>query len=319
MLSVSSFSPLLPVNNLQALQIMVRAYRLLEKAGVDATVRFQKIQELLPLFVGMPNKVDVQVQTLDESSTFSSFPLPSSWQDEELRLLSTRAHNLCVASSVTNFSGWESEEFNLDLLQRKGRSNYFGISLNDGRVLGHISVELAKGLSEIWSTASSAVGVEIDFAGSLEKASTFLMEDCHVEPLPNNDDVATYGENHTLFVLVDYARLCFEKALTTDATAGERTKSTQLGLSLLLPIVSQNFVVCMRLSFFLLLTPIRIPSDPILCFRSSMGFAYWASHCFTFRGRRMAKYCGLWSQYRAKGHAASSKEATQICRPVARD
>jgi hypothetical protein len=219
---------------------MVRAYRLLEKAGVHSTVRFQKIQELLPLFVGIPNKADVVVQTLDESSTFSSLPLPSSWQDEELRLLSTLAHNLCVASSVTNFSGWESEEFNLDLLQRKGRSSYFGISLNDGRVLGHISVELAKGIREIWIAASSAVGVEMDFAGNLEKASTFLVNDSNVEPLPNNDDVATYGESHALFVLMDYARLCFERALATDATAAERTKSTQVGLSLLLPIVSQS-------------------------------------------------------------------------------
>ena len=57
----------------------------------------------------------------DETSSWSSFPLPSSWQSASQRKISKQTYNLCIGCSVSTFSGWEIEEFTMDRMLKDRR------------------------------------------------------------------------------------------------------------------------------------------------------------------------------------------------------
>ena len=179
-------------------------------------------------------------EIVDDDGTWLSFPFSNSWQDNDNRSLSLRVHNLCVANSVALFSGWEENEFTLDLMKRKRRNNYFGISLNAGRIVGYLDADSGRRLAGAWRVASTAVGITFDVVDSLRKAVTFLQVDNHVAQPPNNgDDVAIYGEQYALAVFIEYAKWCLVVASASDSTE-ERSKMIKIAMSVLLPIVSTH-------------------------------------------------------------------------------
>ena len=218
------------------MQIVVQLLRLLERAGIDQQVVLNRLRTLVGLLVGFKSD---DIKAPEDDPEWSSLPFSSSWQNEKLRSLSLRMHNLCVANSVALFAGWEDTEFSLDLMQRKGKNKYFGITLNEGRVIGHLLADSARHLADAWLVAESVVGVKIDFVARLDKATTFLEKGNHVAPPPKGGgDVAIYGEKDALTIFIKYAQQCFVVASTLEVSSATRNELIETGMSLLLPIVS---------------------------------------------------------------------------------
>jgi hypothetical protein len=220
----------------KALQILVKSLRLFEHAVKGQKLILHSLDALIERMFRL--KLDI-AEVTENDIAWSSIPFSSSWQNEKHRLLSIRAHNMCVANSVAMFSGWEDSEFNLDLMRRKGKNTYFGITLNEGRIIGHLNADTAKQLADAWEVAETVLGITIDFAGRLDTAATLLVSDNHVDP-PGGEaaDVSIYGEKDALTVLISYAKQCFVIASSSGATAVDRSEFIKTGMSILLPIVS---------------------------------------------------------------------------------
>lgn len=236
-----------PVLSEKALQILVKSLRLLDHAPDGQTIILRSLEGVVERMFAL--KLDAS-EARENDVTWSSLPFSSSWQNDKHRLLSIRAHNMCVANSVAMFSGWEDSEFNLDLMRRKGRNTYFGITLNEGHIFGHLVGDAAKQVADAWQVAETVLGITIDFPGRLDKAATLLVSDIHVEPPGSDDtDIATYGEKDALAVLISYAKQCFVIASSFGAESVERSEFIKTGMSVLLPIVSirrENVFSCLH-------------------------------------------------------------------------
>jgi hypothetical protein len=186
--------------------------------------------------VGSSNSDEPQNESL-YNTEWTTFPISSSWQSGRDRLLSLRAYNLCVANSVSLFSGWENMEFNLDLMQRKRKNNYFGITLREGKIIGHLTSDIKQQLSEAWLLANVATGLDYNFAESYEKALDFLVNENQLTlPRENEAAIAAYGERVALNFLLDFAKLCLKVASTGKCTSNTRLITS--AMSFLLPVVS---------------------------------------------------------------------------------
>lgn len=220
---------------------MSNVANLLEKGNVEEIALLERLDQLVTMMSGDPNgKPDSTMEKPVEETVWERFPFPEEWQDSHLRLLSVRTHNLCAANAVTLFPGWPNQEFNLNLLQRKVQNTYFGISLYDGRIIGHIDTNTAQGLAQIWAIVSKITGVTFDFHRSLSRACNFL-EHGNILPHPNDGTVALYGEDCALSLVISYMKHCFNAAQKADKASTEWQKLMKRGMSLLLPMVSLCF------------------------------------------------------------------------------
>jgi hypothetical protein len=196
-----------------------------------------KLEALVDCLLGW-NKSD---EPQDESLTnpeWITLPLPSSWQKDRDQLLSLRAYNLCVANSVSLFSGWEKIEFNLDLMQRKRKDNYFGITLREGRIIGHLPSDLKQQVSEAWLLVKEATGLDYNFSESHKKALDYLINENQLTfPKDIEATIAAYGERVALNFLVDYAKLCLK--VVSGGTLASNSRLIRSAMSCLLPVVSR--------------------------------------------------------------------------------
>lgn len=170
----------------------------------------------------------------DKLPEWNEFPISSDWQTKEERDMSISAYNLTVACSVTSFSGFEAEEFNLNLLKRNaGGTSYFGVSMNEGRVSGSINAEVEERLQQIWTNAGRRLPVVgtfdlSHFLAEAKKSSWFDLAG------PRQDLIARYGESYVLSMLLDFADLCM---LLTSNADSKNEAPLRLVLSTTLPVV----------------------------------------------------------------------------------
>ena len=123
-------------------------------------------------------------------------------------------------------------------MKRKRKNNYFGITLNEGRIVGYLDADSSRRLAEAWLAAAGVVGTTIDVADSIRKAAIFLHDDNHVARPPiDGEDIAIYGEKDALAVFLEYAKHCLLVASATTSKL-EQSNMIQIAMSVLLPVVS---------------------------------------------------------------------------------
>ncbi|KAI2511093.1 hypothetical protein MHU86_3405 [Fragilaria crotonensis] len=221
-------------SSIKALQVFAQSLSLLDNSETDERLVLGLLEAFATRMVGCG--ADPRSTQFVDEPTWLSFPFSSSWQDDCTRSLSLRVHNLCVANSVALFSGWEENEFTLDLMKRKRKNNYFGITLNEGRIVGYLDADSSRRLAEAWLAAAGVVGTTIDVADSIRKAAIFLHDDNHVARPPiDGEDIAIYGEKDALAVFLEYAKRCLLVASATTSKI-EQSNMIQIAMSVLLPV-----------------------------------------------------------------------------------
>lgn len=166
---------------------------------------------------------------------WTELPISSDWQTTDERERSIRAYNLVVSCCVTSFSGFEAEEFNLNLLKRNaGGTSYFGVSMHDDRVSGPINSDVETRIQQLWTNLGRHLKwvASFDISSCLQKAKDATWFDLAG---PSQDLIARYGESHVLALLLDFS----DVSLSLIAPSDDGDKGTlRVVLSTILPLVS---------------------------------------------------------------------------------
>lgn len=208
---------------------------------VDPRV-FAKLLEALSLLcefvIPDPSSSDVQSEQ-DPFKDQTEFPIKAYWQNVSHELISKRVYNLAVACLVSNFSGWERDEFHLDLLRPTYKESHFGVHIGDERVRGPLSPSIEAELADQWKHITNFVPqfADFDFQANLDaaKSSSWYKEVMDVV----SESMAAYGEEDGFQLFLTLSRLSFKAAYSTK----DRTTSIdflKLGLSVVLPLVSTS-------------------------------------------------------------------------------
>lgn len=182
--------------------------------------------------------------TLSESpstESWAQFPISSDWQTAWQQAVSVRAHNLCVACTVSLFSGWETNEFSIDALRKRDSHKYFGVNIRGQCVAGYVSQEVELELIHQWKQLGSLLPwtSSLDVADRILKAKTTEWYKSAMEKLKSesaHESVSIYGEEDGLKILLALSSLClFSAQASTNAAKDAFIKTS---LSVLLPVVS---------------------------------------------------------------------------------
>ena len=166
---------------------------------------------------------------------WTELPISSDWQTTDERERSISAYNLVVSCCVTSFSGFEVEEFNLNLLKRNaGGTSYFGVSMHDDRVSGPINADVETRIQKLWTNLGRHLKwvAAFDISSCLQSAKDTTWFDIAG---PRQDLIARYGESHVLALLLDFSDVCLSLITTSDD--GDNG-TIRVVLSTILPIVS---------------------------------------------------------------------------------
>jgi hypothetical protein len=144
------------------------------------------------------------------SENWRHFPIPSSWQSDENTIMSRSAYNLCVSCSVSSFSGWERDEFTLNLLKKNRKDTFFGVNITGQRVAGWLSKDAESYLSELWKCIELLVPTlsALDFDNAAANAKKVDWYKKVVENLESNFKdvpIACHGEDSALNILFIFA------------------------------------------------------------------------------------------------------------------
>jgi hypothetical protein len=193
------------------------------------------------------------LNNIDESEmTFSdgtkTFPVQSSWQSAELRMISICAYNFAVACNVSLFSGWESEEFTMKILKRRcGKNRHFGVHIGDRRLAGCLPRTVEDELSRQWESMAKMQPTfpKLDFAGKMKivkQSEWFQSESKSREETLRHGLIASHAEEEALELFLGYAAMCTQlsKAETDKRVS---TRCQQLALSIFIPLVSPTFIL----------------------------------------------------------------------------
>jgi hypothetical protein len=190
------------------------------------------------------NNIDESEMTLLDGTT--TFPVQSSWQSAELRMLSICAYNFAVACNVSLFSGWESEEFTMKILKKRyGENRHFGVHIGDRRLAGCLPRTVADELSRQWESWAKMQPTfpKLDFAGKMKivkRSEWFQSETKSREETLRDGIIATHAEEDALELFLGYAAMCTQLSRSeTDKRIS--TRCQQLALSIFLPLVSPIF------------------------------------------------------------------------------
>jgi hypothetical protein len=171
------------------------------------------------------------------------FPVESSWQSAEFRMLSICTFNFAVACNVSLFSGWESEEFSMKVLKKRfGDNRHFGVHIGDRRLAGCLPRTAQDELRrqwESWDAMQTAIP-KLDFCGKMKtvkRSEWFQSETKSREQTLRNGQIACHAEEEALELFLGYAALC-KHLLRSETDERVSTRCQQLAMSILLPLVS---------------------------------------------------------------------------------
>lgn len=172
------------------------------------------------------------------SESWKSFPLPCDWQSSFQKDLSLLAYNLCVGCCVSSFSGWTSQEFNLDQLHtRDDDSNMFGLNMEGAHVAGFLSNDVISSLSRQWEHVHRilpSLDLRYEAAFKLRKEQEWYKKIMSLVKRQNSK-IAIYKENEGLMTLLSFSTICLIAAENSDR--GEKDRLLKLAMSILLPMV----------------------------------------------------------------------------------
>ena len=175
------------------------------------------------------------------SESWRYFPIPSKWQSDEHAAMSRSAYNLSIASAVSSFSGWEKDEFTLDLLKRSRKDTFFGIHLQGKKVAGFLNSNRERHLSNLWNLIETLIPTltSLDFENGVSNAKKVDWYKKAMENLENNfkdESIATFGEDSALNILFIFAHIALLLAKQEDDDVKEDALIKH-ALSIVLPPV----------------------------------------------------------------------------------
>lgn len=175
------------------------------------------------------------------SETWRHFPVPSDWQDDEHVVISRSAYNLCLAGAVSSFSGWEKDEFHLNLMKRNRQKVMFGINIQGDKVAGLIDHERERQLTNIWLLIEDVIPslTPIDFEDSMKNTKKTGWYKDALKSLHEfeGDQISSFGEDSGLNILLSFANVAL---LLANKEEDEIKQNALLkhALSIVLPAVS---------------------------------------------------------------------------------
>lgn len=172
------------------------------------------------------------------SKSWKSFPLPCDWQSSFQKDLSLLAYNLCVGCCVSSFSGWTSQEFNLDQLHtRDDDSNVFGLNMEGAHVAGFLSNDVITSLSRQWEHVHRILpNLDLRFEAALKQRRDKNWYQKMMSIVKRQrSKIALYKENEGLMTLLSFSTICLVAA--EDSDGGEKDRLLKLAMSILLPMV----------------------------------------------------------------------------------
>ena len=234
---------------IEGLKLMTGAFHFLTTLNRDGQIEPQllaKVLEVLSLLCGVvitdPSKSE-PFSGENPSKDWAEFPIKSGWQNVSHELISKRLYNLAVGSSVSNFSGWEMDEFNLDLLRGSNKTQHFGVNISGERVTGYISPSMEAELVDQWQQIAKLLPQfsDFDFKSNLDSAKSSSWYKEVVEDIDKNaDSLSLYGEKDALPLFLTLSQLCLKATSSTECVAVKQAL-IKLALSVILPLVSDLF------------------------------------------------------------------------------
>jgi hypothetical protein len=160
------------------------------------------------------------------SKQWTDFPIQSDWQNEAQQNVSKRVFNLAIGCCVSNFSGWENDEFNVDI--------------HGERVTGYLPPTVEAELADQWKKLGILLPElpNFDFDANLV---TVKSSSWYTQVMKNIDEssypVSMYGDEDGLSLFLSLSRLCLDAA---SSAASDTVKDTliHLAVSVIIPLVS---------------------------------------------------------------------------------
>jgi len=174
------------------------------------------------------------------SEIWESFPLVSEWQLPFHKHISLKTFNLCVASCVSSFSGWEPNEFHLDSLRSRDNGNIFGISISGPSVAGFLSSYITDEIGSQWRMVNSilqnleSVEYERNLSRRMNAEWYQKVKDNLKKKGSEKNTIACFGEHDALRILLSFSNLSLIAAKHSDED--QKDGFMRLSMSVLLPL-----------------------------------------------------------------------------------
>lgn len=180
--------------------------------------------------------------TLEEPFSIDSMndlPLSSSWLSPEMKRVALRSFNLCVATNVSLFSGWEMDEFNVRLIRTGLVPNYFGINMSENQVTGYLSSEIESSLSQQWKLIKQILPPMFAFCfdttlSAHQDTSDYMELKERLETAKGKHAISCYGEDKALSLLLSFSHTCLLLAIENKDTSFSRNLFL-LAMSIVVP------------------------------------------------------------------------------------
>lgn len=224
------------------MELLARTFAFLTTRCKDVQVEQQvlaKLLEVLSLLCGVviPDPSSSVVPNDDKLFKVTKFPIKAGWQNVSHELISKRIYNLVIACLVSRFSGWEMDEFHLDLLRSTIKESHFGVNISAVRVRGPLSPDVEAELTDQWNQIAKYLpqSSDFDFQAKLHSAKS---SSWYKEVMGDvGESRASYGERDAFDLFRTLSRLCLKAADSTTDSA-TRNAFLKLALSVVLPLVS---------------------------------------------------------------------------------
>jgi hypothetical protein len=175
------------------------------------------------------------------TTAVEGLPFPHDWQSNSHKAISRLVHNLCASCSVSAFSGWEREEFQLPLLKYRSEASFFGVTLSDSRVAGILDDEIEKRLALQWIEIEHICPtMSFNFSDSLsifQKSSWYMDTAVKRHNAFKGKTIDLFGEKDALRILSSFADLCLSLAKISSTTDEDVDHLLNYSLSIILPMV----------------------------------------------------------------------------------
>ena len=184
-------------------------------------------------------KSDAEIDALEDRD-WGALPIRADWQAPEYRPVSLRTYNLTVACNVSLFSGWESEEFTLQLLRRRHGHKHFGVHLRERRVTGYLTLEIEEEMCRQWDALQTLLPAFPDVKlkerlKAVKGADWYKEEVADREKNLENIEIARYEEDSAELLHLAYSALCLHLA-KSEENPKIKNRLLHVSLSILLPV-----------------------------------------------------------------------------------
>lgn len=224
---------------------MSRSFALLTSLRQDGQVEpraFGKLLEANSLLCGAVIPDPLSLEVADGTDPFkdpATYPIKADWQNISHTLISKRLYNITIGCLVSHFSGWEVDEFSLDLLRTSQKDRHFAVNIRGERVTGCLSPSTEADLANQWAQVSELVPqfASFDFRTHLDKAKASSWYKETIEGVNANvESLSSYGEKSAFELFLTMSRLCLQAARVTESSA-KKNALIKLALSVILPLV----------------------------------------------------------------------------------